>query len=56
MISDILDEAATEIRYYMKHFPDAYRPIEQRLNALLVEMDAIMGLPGMDRPPLNPTP
>ena len=51
MISDTLYEAATDIRSYLELMPDVYRGMEERLMALVAEMDAIRRLPGMDGAP-----
>jgi hypothetical protein len=41
MVSDVLFEAAEEIRDYQKRMPDVYEPWRSKLDALLAQMDAI---------------
>jgi hypothetical protein len=41
MISDALDDAAEEIRVYLREYPKVYAPFKERIDAVLKEMDAI---------------
>jgi hypothetical protein len=50
-ISDVLYEAADEIREYMREQPEAYEPMKARLNRLLGSMDRIRS--ELDTPPLT---
>lgn len=49
MVSDVLFDAAENIRSYLKRMPDTYVDIEPRLQKLLGEMDAIRK--ELDTPP-----
>ncbi len=49
MISDLLHDAAADIRYYQRQFPD-YKSISKELSVLLILMDAIRQ--SLDTPPV----
>lgn len=40
-VSDVLFEAAEDIRGYLKNSPESYEPWKSRLDKVLEEMDAI---------------
>jgi hypothetical protein len=48
-ISDVLYEAAEEIREYMRELPDAYEPMKARINRVLGSMDRLRE--ELDNPP-----
>ncbi len=49
MISDTLWEAEKDIRRHLDEMPDVYRgELRERIEKLLVQMEAVRILPGMD--------
>jgi hypothetical protein len=48
-ISDVLYEAAEEIREYMRELPEAYEPTKARINRVLGSMDRLRA--ELDNPP-----
>ena len=53
MISDVLSEAVSDIREYLKtgRYGDSNDPLRQRIDALVVEMDEIRQI--LDTPPID---
>jgi hypothetical protein len=52
MISDVLSEAADDIRNYMQRLPKTYKDVKPRLDQLLTDMDGIRS--ELDTPPAAP--
>ncbi len=40
-ISDVLFEAAEEIRLYLRRLPESYAPMKPRIDRLLLDMDGL---------------
>lgn len=49
MISDTLHLAASEVRDYLRDFPDTYAGVRPAIDALLAEMDGVVR--ALDTPP-----